>query len=210
MKNDYLIVLSYFLVLIAGTFIGIFASTSANTFTIVKDIASILFPFFGLLIATLGLNNWKKAERLKMICKFANEVRTSCKDDYKKLLVEYNDLMFLIRKEKHLSINENYPSANSLRSSNVIRCGQVDEQARLLLEVYKEHFDELYSIDEKFIIEIKDLETKFTFFNRTKIEVEYRNEPEKLYLKRVEHTKELTLRCSNIYQKLVTISGANS
>lgn len=206
-KNDYLIVLTYFLVLVAGISIGIFASTSSGVFTIIKDISSVLFPCFGLLIALLGLNSWKKAERLKMICKFANEVRTSCKGEYQKLLFKYDELIFLIEKEEHLTLNGYSAAAKSLRDSNIIHCGQVRALAIPLLEVYKKHYDEFCSIDKELLSEIHILEKKLLPFTWMKIESEY--EAEGPYSKIIEHTKELTLKCDKIYRRLVTISGAN-
>ncbi|MFK3862590.1 hypothetical protein [Pseudoalteromonas rhizosphaerae] len=205
-KNDYLIVLTYFIVLVAGYFIGIGSSAFPKVLNTTKDVMSILLPSCGLLMALIGLNNWKKAEKLKAVCKLADELRCKAKDAQKKLAQDFDEFNFHIKKENKLRSDDLLEAADHLRTSNIKSCKILNEQVRVLAELYREYDDELNEIGLKLEC---DFLNNLNVLTHLKMEIDYKYGTDEYYLKRVQHTSDLFKKCREIHIKMVSLSMAS-
>lgn len=208
-KNDYLILLTYFFVLVAGYFIGIGSNDFPSILATTKDVMSILLPLFGLIIALLGLNNWKKTERHKMVCKFANEIRESSENELKNLSIPFTELDFFIRKEQYFRNNDKYIEAKDNQKYVLESCIKVDKNIETLVEKYLEHYELIYTIDEKIKVNLLALQDLLKPIHKLKIGSDSTCVKDNTYLKRVEHTQKMITLHNNIRERLRIISAAN-
>lgn len=169
----------------------------------------ILLPICGLFLALLGLNNWKAAERLKMVCKFANEIRTSSRFEQENLLNIYSDFRFLIELEQISNQQGESEKAQGLQKTIINRCGKIDECIRLLIVKYQEHSDELYVLDKKIKQSFETI-TRLSYpYYRIKIDVNDKYGTRENYIKRIERTQELFNLNNEIRERLIILSAAN-
>ena len=177
MTKNWQITLSYMLVLITGFLLDNSIWSATNILANLKLLCEVLFPLATLIIACIGLQSWKKAERFKIKYKLAIEVLEKVKEQNNQCIKATVELNILLDKK------ERFVKGGTLKRSEFLTDGvtsqfrSLDDQHRLLAEAYRNYFDELYILDEELLKKVN----LFLIFNQPlsnlHIEVNFKTQP---------------------------------
>lgn len=205
--DDWCIAISYILVLVSGFVLGSNADSIEHLLVSIKSLLGIVIPISALGVATAGLQTWRKAERLKLVSKLADELRRKVKSKNISCSSIYYELNALIQKRRHLQElgeDEVREPSKSLMSS----FRKVEYEFKSLGEIYKDHFDELYIVDKALLNLVDNFLYKTSPFEVLRLEVRYKDDPEQLMYEWFKRITNLSIMRLEIYEELLKISAA--